>query len=58
MTKNGILFGLAAGGVLGLFIPRMLGADFGIINIFTGIIGAILGLIGVGAYVHWYGRIR
>ena len=58
MTKNTILFGLAVGFCIGLFLPSVLGATFGFLNLFTGIIGAILGLMAIGAYVHWYGRIR
>lgn len=59
MTKGGILFGLAVGGTIGLFVPRIFGFNgFSIANIITALIFAVLGLIGVGVYVHWYGRIR
>lgn len=58
MSKNYILFGLIGGGVVGLLLPRLFGAPLGLGNFVAAAFGAIIGLFGVGAYVHFSGRIR
>lgn len=59
MTKGPVLFGLAVGGTIGLFVPKIFGQDgFGVFNIITAIIGAVLGLIGIAIAVHQYGKLQ
>lgn len=58
MTKGAIIFGVAVGGTIGLMVPKIFGAGFGVANIITAIIGAVLGLFGVAIYVRWAERVR